>query len=353
MRAPAYPTPVAYKSQRGFTLVELMISLVLGLLLTAVIGYAYLGSRQVFRTTDTISRMQESARYVFEKIAYDIRLLGFSGCLSVPPGSSASASPALNVLASPTTWYTNLFGQPIIGYQNTAPPDVCTTANTSACYLHGDALTLLRADNSQEYVVAAHDNISSPHTITTTASHNFSDNEILVVADCANAAVFQASTASGTTVTYTGDLGTTFPASLSRIMPLSAMTYYIGRNSAGEPAVYRENLKSSGATLAEEVVEGVQDMHILYGVDTAGTDKTVDAYVTASAVADWSKVLSVRISLLMVSRSDESITSGNQPYVFPPDMDTDPGTTAPSPTIPSDRLLRRVFTTTITVRNRL
>jgi len=335
------PTP---SSCRGLTLVEMMIALTLGLILMTVIGYAYLGSRQASRTTDALSRMQENARYVFEKMSNDIRMVGFAGCLHIPPGSPPSAAPAINALASPTDWHKNLFGQPITGSQDAAPTGVCTTANTEFCYQRGDTLTVLRADNTRESVVAAH----AAQVITTVSPHNLRVGEILVVADCAYAAVFQAATdTAGTTVKYAGNLGTTFPANSSRVMPLSAVTYYIGWSGAGGPALFRQKLGTSatpgtpGTPASEELVEGVEDMQIQYGVNTDAA-KGIDTIVTADAVANWANVHSVRISLLMVSRSGENITTAPQSYHFN-------GATV----TPTDRLFRKVFTTTIAVRNRL
>jgi type IV pilus assembly protein PilW len=147
----------------------------------------------------------------------------------------------------------------------------------------------------------------------------------------------------------------------SRILRMSGNIYYIGNNPNGEPSLYRLRLGQSGgnaAATAEELVEGVEDMQITYGVDTSNpatcsqTDGVVDAYVTASNVAatapcassadDWKKVLSVRIRLLM--RTEDNIASQPQPYFY---------TNPLNATTPTDRRLRKVFTTTIGVRNRL
>ncbi|WP_434131571.1 PilW family protein [Methylocaldum sp. GT1BB] len=365
MRTPIFAMTVPPNSYRGVTLIELMISLTIGLLLTAVLGYAFLGSRQAFRTTDTLSRMQESARYAFERISSDIRMAGFTGC---------SFSTMANVLNTATDWDKDLFGFPLVGYEDTANP---TYPNgVSGNVLRGDALTVLRADNSREWVVVhppGHN--ASAATIPVAPTHNIQPGEILVITDCRHAAVFQMtgpanignnsnqinhttgnSTAPGN---FTKCFGIGTPsdpmcgsansqlytyAPGSRILRLSAATYYIRTNDAGEPALYRQRLIASGgnaATTAEEMVEGVQDMQIQYGENTDGAPG-VDTYVTADGVTNWTNVLSIRISLLMVSLSDESITTAPQAYTYN-------GATI----TPTDRLLRKAFTTTISVRNRL
>ncbi len=77
-----------------------------------------------------------------------------------------------------------------------------------------------------------------------------------------------------------------------------SLGYFIGTNRAGRPALYRFD----GAR-AEEVVENVEDLDFLYGVDTTG-DGAVDAYLTAAQVTaanQWNRVFSVRVSLIAVS----------------------------------------------------
>lgn len=65
------------KRQRGMGLVELMISLVISLVLLGALTYFYLGSQQMNRTQDDVSRMQESGRNAMEILGKAIRQAGF------------------------------------------------------------------------------------------------------------------------------------------------------------------------------------------------------------------------------------------------------------------------------------
>ena len=67
-------------SQRGFSLVEMMIAITIGFVIVGAIGYLFIGSRQSFRTTDAISRIQENARYALQTMAHDVRIAGNPGC---------------------------------------------------------------------------------------------------------------------------------------------------------------------------------------------------------------------------------------------------------------------------------
>ncbi len=65
------------QTQRGVSLVELMITMVIGLVMLIALGYFFLGSRQINRTTDDVSRMQESGRNALELIGKAVRQAGY------------------------------------------------------------------------------------------------------------------------------------------------------------------------------------------------------------------------------------------------------------------------------------
>jgi type IV pilus assembly protein PilW len=71
--------------QAGLTLLELMISLTLGLLLVAGIGTIYVGSNQTYRVQEENARIQESGRYALEVIGRNIRQAGADAPISYTP----------------------------------------------------------------------------------------------------------------------------------------------------------------------------------------------------------------------------------------------------------------------------
>ncbi len=347
--------------QHGLSLIELMIAMAIGLVLVVTIGYAYLGAKQSFRTQNAMSRIQESARYGFEFMAQDIRVAGFTG------GAMDGGTNVLNTASLPSgvdPVMIDLFNRPLLGYENSAPPKACTTANTTNCYLRGDSLTLVHANtdsdksDDQEYGLSNH----TPPALTLSAASDLASGDILVLADPTHAAVFQATSVAGTAVSYnptvapslvpnntTTALGTFSGSVASRkVFKLYASSYYIGRNPAGEPALYRLRLNRDGSgTTPEELVEGVENMQIEYGVDTDATaDNTVNSYVTADVVTNntcnvfnvavntanlmWRRVNNVRITLTLVSRSDAGGVSSS-----------------------ADGLMHRTFSSTIAIRNSL
>lgn len=96
---------------------------------------------------------------------------------------------------------------------------------------------------------------------------------------------------------------------------------------------------------AVELVEGIENLQILYGEDTnAPPDGVPNIYRKANAVTDWSKVTSVRIGILARTIDDKNTDLDTGTY----DVDGD-GTN--ELTAPGDRYRRRVFQATVQLRN--
>jgi prepilin-type N-terminal cleavage/methylation domain-containing protein len=86
------------KFQRGVTLIELMVALVLALLIIAAVGYVYLQGSQGFRVQDSQSRMQEDARFIIDTVGRDVRVAGAFGCnLPREEGMMLSGTPGTSV----------------------------------------------------------------------------------------------------------------------------------------------------------------------------------------------------------------------------------------------------------------
>lgn len=308
--------------QRGFSLVELMVSLVLGGLVIAAVGTVYLGSRQSFRTQDAMARMQESARYAFEAMTFDLRQVGF-GCEFVNTVAAVDETSG--------GWFSNMFSRPLRGYTDSSDIVDDEIAGT-------DSLWVLRADKSREVLITA------PGT--TAAAVPVDTGGLMLVSEAySDATVYSASSAGGTTYTKVESSrckpAAAVPDSANfRLLPLIGHFYYVRENPAGQPSLYRETLLKDGTTEAQEVVEGVEDMQISYGEDTSTVSVaecpddncSADVYRDdAGDVLNWNRVVAVRVRLTMRTAEDNLATQ----------------------VAAGDRRIRKTFTTTIAVRNRL
>ncbi|GFM67691.1 pilus assembly protein PilW [Pseudomonas cichorii] len=93
------------KLSRGFGLIEIMVALVLGLVVSMGIIQIFSASRGTFLTQNASARMQEDARFVLSKLMQEIRMTGMYGCLGFSnyvPVSPAIAWPA--ALDNPILW---------------------------------------------------------------------------------------------------------------------------------------------------------------------------------------------------------------------------------------------------------
>ena len=75
------------RTARGFTLVELLVAVTIGLLLTVLISQVFVSSRRAYATTDDLSRMQENMRYTHDLLGRSIRMASYMSSPSNVPVS--------------------------------------------------------------------------------------------------------------------------------------------------------------------------------------------------------------------------------------------------------------------------
>jgi type IV pilus assembly protein PilW len=92
-----------FDRQAGLTLLELMISLSLGLMLLTGIGTIYVGSNQTYRVQEQNARLQESGRYALDVIGRSLRQAGY---WNMPAGSALPVAGTAITSAAPATTVT-------------------------------------------------------------------------------------------------------------------------------------------------------------------------------------------------------------------------------------------------------
>ena len=297
-------------SNRGFTLIELMVSLIISLIMIAVVGQMFIGNKDTYRANDTLSRLQENGRFAMEFIARDIRQADFWGCAEVvPPANVNNTLDTTDPAYDPQ--YHDLVNQE--GVQG-----------TDGGGLNGSDSITVRGGAFDSMVLVA------PPATTAAA---------LLVNNTG-------STAPGGASIQHNSGGATSPGNATaglqkiynppaQILVARTVTYTLGTAANGEPALMR----SIDGAAVQELVQGVEDMQVLYGEDTNG-DQTVDRYITAAQVTTWANVMSVQLNLLV--RSEQEINEA------PISVNFNGGVVNPA-----DRRSRRVFTGTISLRNRM
>lgn len=349
--------------QLGLTLIELLIAMTIGLFIVGAVAALYINTRSGFNYLEEVSRIQETGRFAIDTISRDIRMAGYNGCGKNVTSlanvvTDASSSPFLD------------FSTPIRGYgDGLAHPSALSDAGAIS---GTDSIVLLGVDTSSELVVKNHNPAAAQID---TNTHSIKPGEILLITDCAKASIFQMTgptnnnnnatnivhnTGTGTPGNCTKLLGVSCPGSVSytykpgsSLIKIYSNAYFIANSSLnnGTRSLWSLALEgsTSGSAAARELLVGVSDMQIYYGLDTDG-DGSADRFVTANVVesgGNWSKVISVRISLLVASTRTK-IATGKQSYAF----QTTAGSTTESTVSPADGVLRRVFSETVVARNR-
>jgi len=201
-----------------------------------------------------------------------------------------------------------------------------------------------------------------------------SPNDVLMVTDCMQSAVFMATSintatgqidhaASATTnrcgLWLAGGLAGgpaaactdvfTNPAPGTVLGRMETIVFFVANDASvpPRPALFRSVINPAGGGVgAQALVEGVENFQVLYGVDDVTVDGTADRYVPASGVGDFARVVSVQIGILVYGVNATGTANDTE-------VDTDTQVVAGTNIIPSgDRRKRRVFNTTIQLRNR-
>lgn len=295
--------PSPHRLARGVSLIELMIALVLGLLVTGAAIGMFLSNSRTFDTTESLSRVQENARMAFELMARDVREAGGNPCAkNIVVGS------VLN--AAGVAWW-NTWQNGLVGYENGALAG--SLAGT-------DAIELVSA-NSTGANVTSHNPTSATLDVTP-LTHGFLADDILMICDYRQAAIFQMSgpnanpitngnighnTGAGTPGNCSKGLGFKQPMDCSTngtaytygdnsmVIRLQASRWFVADNGRGGNSLFRIALRNNALGAREEVIEGVDDMEITYLLPGAAN------YVIATSVpaARWREVTAVRLDLTL------------------------------------------------------
>ncbi len=359
----------------GFTLVELMVSLVVALVVMAGALRVFIGMRESFRLEDALSRMQENGRYAAEALATDARQAGFTGCITTINNLLNTGDdnyvPALYDVTRPLTGFE--FTGTAIGDTyavttlvpggadtgdwaddtGTALPDLLEDAVLPGT----DVLMVKRAD--QRLLATTTGNTAQNATTITmnvAVTSPLLNNAMVLVSDCVGADLFQnrgANNSDTLSRATGGSPGNINPAGAGNdfshpylpgmdIYTYSATAYYIGTGASGEPSLFRRRFPTGGTGAVEELVEGVENFQVLFGEDT-GADRVADVYVEADNVTDWARVVSLKVGFLMRTPQDSRIDPDTATYNLLGTV-IDPL---------NERRVRRVLTWTVALRNRL
>ncbi|MFZ4479304.1 MAG: PilW family protein [Rhodoferax sp.] len=314
------------RAQSGFTLIEMMIAITIGLgILAGLVGVLAANSNNA-RSNDRTSELMTNGRYALNSMKQELRQAGFRGYTWAEPNTPGS----LGTL-------------------------------TNECLATGAAAGAF-VSNIRQGIWGAND--SNPFSGSCIPSASFAaSNDVLVLRRLAAAPetpvasklYFQSSYAVGQV--FRGATPPSFANSPTPLasFPLQIYVYYISpfTVSATEspllPALYRVALQSDGTMSRELVASGIEHLQVQYGILNTATPPTTQFFNTlagtsVSTVAnDWDNVNSVRIWLLARNETAEPGYQNSNSYVM--------GDQTYDYSAAPDGFRRQVFSTVVQLRN--
>lgn len=326
---------------KGFSIIEFMIAITLGALLLAAASSVYITNKTTYKAQEQLARLQENARYAIYILNRDIRMAGYQGC-------GGEEHIQLNNLIRNSSGVLD-YDTPLLGHDGS--PGGFTPAlpvNLSSNAISGsDVIEVKMA--SPTSVQLRNDMGQAWHPILVYHRTSIQQGDPIIISNCKYGDIFIAgSNSTASYITHSIFHNTSFYLTLAyntnaKVMKYNYYAFYVkdtGRaNSVGDPifALMRQDVSGNEV----ELVEGVEQMKITYGVDT-DSDKSPNVYQTAATVEtnnNWNNVISVQINLLLATT--ENVSNKRQSYRFNETIYT-----------PSDRKLRREWQTLINIRNR-
>jgi type IV pilus assembly protein PilW len=327
-----------FKSQQdshGFSLIELMVSLTIGLVIAIAAMSAYLGTASSSKMSEAQSRMNEDAQAALNVLVQQIRLAGAN-----PAQANRTDIFGRNPVYDPT-----YVGGSVTAYANGTTTYAVSVAPSAFSIrgCDGTFSSIASVSNLDSFTNCGTSTLPDSIAISYEADRFNTVPSGTAPTDCVGSSI-------PTTVTATFPSGTSTTASFR----VADNRFYIASTSS-VPSLMCKGIGSG----TQPLVENVEDMQFMYGTvstTTTSTTATIAGYLAAAEVialaptADtagystaWGKVVSVRICVVVRSESPvaPSLASG-QYYKCDGTLDT----------TQTDRRLRRAYSTTVVLRNR-
>ncbi len=330
-------------TQRGLTLIEMMTALVIGSVLLAGLTQVFVASRQGYKLSESLGYLQESGRLALYAISDDLRRAGYWGgnadYTSFSGGTVALVTPTaalFNTCPTGATTWAMMLQQRAFGLDDTAGSYACIPSSGAGKYLRGDVVVARFADTQQQ----------------TAANMAASPNALFMRTSLLEGRVFVGSAESNVLNQVSASNG---PFAAYAVM---GRGYYVGTDgstceSVSVPSLYRIALNSSGAPTVQNIIAGVEDLQIQWGLDSDG-DGIPNQYLDASdlATANWNwpgysdpnTVISARVWVLTRSECPDPTYTNDQTYEYGSKVGT-------AKYAPGDHYRRQLYSATVALRN--
>jgi type IV pilus assembly protein PilW len=351
------PVAVPALFQGGFTIIELLVSAVIGLLVLLAVSYAFVGGRHTYVLNSEMMRMQENARAVQETLRRDIRMATFRGCADIEEMDDASSS----LSAADFGHFKNGLHVTDAYAGTIAATDMADGKNSTGLEIHGVGANAGEAGLRSELIVG-----SSPAYIMggKLAEQLAQHTGTVLLSDCEKGVFLDSSggTMSGQTgsIAVAGDgggAGTVFTRGAQvfqytqpRAFRLKTGVETFAGMTPNASSLYYNigKLTVTAEDELEELASGVEAFR-LCAVDEKGEKTYLDPAATAATEGLLKKAMQIQVDMVLVSRRPEVLPEAAL-YEMRLCGESTPDTVSYSRT---DRRLRRLFSAAVMERNKL
>ncbi|KUM04363.1 PilW family protein [Chromobacterium subtsugae] len=347
------------RAQTGFSLVELMVAVTIGLLLlTALVGVMVAG-RKDYSTDAGQGQLQNAGATVSSLISQTARSAGFFGCSGATTSNAlVSANGLLGNFSAPVTGYDAVVASSTLtlsslnGANDSALTDWSPALDSS---LQGkvqpgsDVVVFSGQSNGTVPVWVSVYASTGATSLQTLSASGVAANNLLSVSNCAHSSIMQVSgvgsASGGSVINLNQALDSDFPVGSVAAL-LSQTAYFVGQASGTQSALYQAVYDGTGGGWqVTPIVPGVDTMQVWYGIGSAPGVTT--EYLPANQISSWSQVNSLRIAVLLEG------PQGTAPLSKAGNCLNRTQWTVLSNTVnvPCDTRLRHVYTMTVSLRN--
>ena len=305
--------------QRGLSLIELMVAMLIGVVLISGAAKVYVDSKAAYGANESTSRLQENARYAMSVIEPDIRMANYWGLLK---GAAVIGNQGVQTTVAPLS-------------------TVATSAAINICGRNfaADVTTTLQGDNNQ-YVISTASKQAGCDSLLDLSTGVAWNTSAVATADTLTvrrASVFDAAAAPGQLQVCSSRIagrlindgvcngavvGLADNLAAQRRQNLIVDTFYVDRNSqqqVGLPSLRRKTVTAVGGVMQfrdQEVMAGVEDMQVQFGIDPLGTTGVATRYVNPDGVPLGAQIVAVRIWLVVRAEAPENNFYDNRIYQY-------------------------------------
>lgn len=388
------------KHNRGYSLIELMVAITLGLVLLAGIIQVFVNSKQGYQVQQSTGRVQENTRFAVEYLNRYITLADFWSTLkpSVNSGSiSFNTNPSGSGSCKEATWIVD-YKTGIMGYAGVSSSSSFADTKLGACigtltttsggdaYVPNSDVLAIRYVNPDCFLFTTTGGGSSSSggsgsggssgSGSSSGSYNTLTNPPAAPAPCStasgiywlraqlgvNGVLFNITSSSDVTAAKSSIGGSTADAQNGVLdYQYQANIFFLANVDNGEgqtPTLYMATLQNPSGTaqtgvqlFLQPLIDGVEMLKFEYGIDptygAANDNLSITQYLPAGSVTNWAQVLSVRASMIVRGDTLDNFRD-NQSYQM-----TNAYSYGPSNYSGSEKYQRRLIVKEFLLRNKV